>query len=385
MGESGLDLRKTHIYDFHVEHGNIVDFGGYAMPVWYDGIIAEHKAVRESVGIFDTCHMGRTMAVGSDVERWLNRVVTNNVSKLEVNGGLYTVMCRPHGGIIDDLITYKIADDRYYIVYNAGTRVKDFTWFKETSEGFDVELTDHSDDIAMMAVQGPRAIETVNRVTEGDISRVPRFSIAGVSILGYPGYVTRTGYTGEDGFEVYVLDSPLDRPGKALDVWNALVDAGAKPCGLGSRDSLRLEAGLNLYGNDIDEGTTPLEAKLRWVVKFKKPGGFIGREALLKAREAGLKKTQVGLLAARHVAKATPYQRAGINQGEKKMSKGNGSKGCDVCEKKPASHFAVHPDGRLVETPMGPQRVYVRLCKFCAWGTAGGILVAIGAKIMDLF
>jgi len=290
-----LELRKTHIYDFHAEHGNIVDFGGFAMPVWYEGIKEEHKAVRDDVGIFDTCHMGRTIAVGPDTEKWINRIVTNDVSKLELNGGLYALLCKPDGGIIDDLITYKMADDRYYIVYNAGTREKDFAWFKKTSEHYDVSLTDHSDDVAMFAVQGPLAVETVNKVTVEDVTQVPRFSIAEVTIAGYPGYVTRTGYTGEDGFEVYVLDSPLSSPEKALTVWNTLVDAGAKPCGLGSRDSLRLEAGLNLYGSDIDEATNPLEAKLRWAVKFKKLGGFIGREAILAAREAGLKKTQVGI------------------------------------------------------------------------------------------
>ena len=265
------------------------------MPVWYEGIKKEHKAVRDGVGIFDTCHMGRTIAIGSDVEKWLNRVITNDVSKLELYGGLYTVMCKPDGGIIDDLITYKMAPDKYYIVYNAGTREKDFTWFKKTAEDYNVSLTDHSDDIAMMAVQGPRAVETVNKVTVDDVSKVPRFSIAKVNIEGNLGYVTRTGYTGEDGFEVYILDAPLNNSKKALTVWNALVDAGAKPCGLGSRDSLRLEAGLNLYGSDIDEDTNPLEAKLRWVVKFKKTGGFIGREAILKARESGLKRTQIGI------------------------------------------------------------------------------------------
>lgn len=290
-----MELRKTHIYDFHVKHGNIVDFGGFAMPVWYDGIIIEHKTVREGVGIFDTSHMGRTMAVGSDTEKWLNRIITNDVSKLELNGGLYTVMCKPNGGIIDDLITYKMAPDQYYIVYNAGTREKDFAWFKNTAKDYDVSLMDHSDDIAMMAVQGPRAVETVNKVTVENILNVPRFSIAEVTINGYMCYVTRTGYTGEDGFEVYVLDTPLSNPVKALDVWNELVEAGAKPCGLGSRDSLRLEAGLNLYGSDMDENTNPLEAKLRWVIKFKKLGGFIGREAIIEARDKGLKRIQIGV------------------------------------------------------------------------------------------
>ncbi len=290
-----MDIRKTHIYDFHAKHGNIVDFGGFAMPVWYDGIMDEHAAVRDSVGIFDTSHMGRSMAVGPDTEKWLNRMITNDVSKLKLKQGLYTVMLKPDAGIIDDLITYKMAPDRYFIVYNAGTRDKDFAWFKKTSEGFDVELTDLSYDMAMMAVQGPKAVETVNKIAEEDLTKVERFHIAEVTLAGLPCLVTRTGYTGEDGFEVYVKDCPLASPEKGLKVWNALVDAGAKPCGLGARDSLRLEAGLNLYGSDIDEETNPLEAKLRWVVKFKKEGGFIGKEALEKIRDEGSKKTQVGI------------------------------------------------------------------------------------------
>ena len=290
-----MDLRKTHIYDYHVEHGNIVDFGGFAMPVWYDGIIAEHNAVRDAVGIFDTSHMGRSMAEGPDTERFLNRVITNDLSKLGLMGGLYSVMCTPEGGVVDDLILYKMRDDKYFIVYNAGTREKDFAWFTEHSEGFDVDLTDLSDNMAMMAVQGPKAVETVNAVTDEDVTEVGRFNIAEVTLDGLPCFVTRTGYTGEDGFEVYVKDCPLGSPEKGLKAWNALVDAGAKPCGLGARDSLRLEAGLNLSGQDIHGGTNPLEAKLRWVIKFKKDGGFIGREAIQAAREEGLKRVQVGI------------------------------------------------------------------------------------------
>ena len=290
-----MDLRKTHIYDFHVEHGNIVDFGAFAMPVWYEGIIAEHNAVRDAVGIFDTSHMGRSMAEGPDTERFLNRIITNDLSNLGPMGGLYSVMCTPEGGIVDDLILYKLRDDKYFIVYNAGTREKDFAWFTEHSEGYDVELTDLSNDMAMMAVQGPKAVETVNAVTDEDVSEVERFNIAEVTLAGLPCFITRTGYTGEDGFEVYVKDCPLASPEKGLKAWNALVDAGAKPCGLGARDSLRLEAGLNLSGQDINEVTNPLEAKLRWVVKFKKEGGFIGRKALLAARDEGIKRVQVGV------------------------------------------------------------------------------------------
>ena len=290
-----MELMKTHIYAYHEGHGNIVDFGGWAMPVWYEGIIAEHHAVRNGVGIFDTSHMGRVMAKGPDVEKFVNWVVTNDISKLEHSQGLYTVMLRPNAGIVDDLITYKMGDEEFFIVYNAANRDKDFNWLKKNSEGFDVELTDVSDGIAMIAVQGPKAVETLQKITEEDVSKVERFSIAKITVSGLRCMAARTGYTGEDGFEVFVLDSPVTEPVKALKVWNDLVEAGAVPCGLGARDSLRLEAGLNLYGNDIDDDTNPLDARLRWVVKFKKEGGFNGKEALLKIREEGVKRSQVGI------------------------------------------------------------------------------------------
>ena len=314
-----MELTKTHIYAYHEKHGNIVDFGGYALPVWFDSIIGEHNAVRNDVGIFDTSHMGRTMAVGPDTEKFINHLITNDVSKLGMMGGLYTVMLTPEAGVIDDLILYKMKPDQFFIVYNAATRAKDFAWFTKNVEGYDVELTDLSDEIAMLAVQGPKAAETLNKVTEEDITKVERFHIAEITIEGLPCYATRTGYTGEDGFEVYVRDCPLSNPEKALKVWNAIVDAGAKPCGLGSRDSLRLEAGLNLSGQDIHEGTNPLEAGLRWVVKFKKEGGFIGREALLKIREDGLKRAQVGL---RITGRGIPRHNYEIFDGEGKKKIG---------------------------------------------------------------
>ena len=290
-----MELKRTHLYAYHKDHGNIVEFGGYAMPVWFEGIIPEHNAVRNAVGMFDTSHMGRSMAEGPDTVRFLNWVFTNDVSRLGPDEGIYTVMCRPEGGIIDDLITYKLSPEKFFIVYNSATKEKDFAWLTKNSEGFDVKLMDLSDGMAMIAVQGPKAVEAVDEVTEEDVTKVKRFGIAEVTIAGYPGYVTRTGYTGEDGFEVYVKDCPLSNPYKALEVWDALLEAGAKPCGLGSRDSLRLEAGLNLSGQDIGEDTNPLEAKLRWVVKFKKPGGFIGKEALEMVRKEGVKRTQVGI------------------------------------------------------------------------------------------
>ncbi len=291
-----MELKKTHIYSYHADHGNIVDFGGYAMPVWFEGIKVEHKAVRDGCGVFDTSHMGRTWAEGPDTERFLNYVLTNDVSRLEPHGGIYSVMCKPDGGIVDDLITYKFTPERFFVVYNAGNRDKDIKWLKKNSKDFDVKLTDVSDDVAMIAVQGPKAVETLQKITEENLGEVGRFNIAEITVSGYKAMATRTGYTGEDGFEVFVLDCPLDKPDKALKIWDDLLEAGAVPCGLGARDSLRLEAGLWLYGNDIDESTNPIEAGLRWTVKLKKPGYFIGRRAIQKIREEGVKRRLVGLM-----------------------------------------------------------------------------------------
>ena len=266
------------------------------MPVWYDGIQAEHAAVRNSCGIFDTCHMGRTWATGSEVERYLNYVVTNNVSKLEPNGGLYTVMCNSSGGIVDDLILYKINDEKIWVVYNASGREKDFKWLKKNSKDFKVKLEDVSDTYAMIAVQGPKAIEVMQKITKENLDEVERFNVAELTISGYEVMAGRTGYTGEDGFEIFIPDCPVDSPEKALKIWNDLIGAGATPCGLGARDSLRLEAGLWLYGNDIDESINPLEAGLRWTVKLKKPGYFIGNRAIQKMKDEGVKKTLIGIM-----------------------------------------------------------------------------------------
>ena len=294
-----MTLKRTQLYEYHREHGRLIEFAGFEMPVWYEGIIPEHNAVRNAVGIFDTSHMGRMRAEGPDAERFLNYVVTNDVSALEPGRGLYTVMCNERGGIVDDLIIYKLAPSRFFVVYNASNREKDFKWFLRHSEGFDVELKDVSDEIAMIAVQGPKALRTLEKISSRPLSDVERFQIVELELSGVEAMAARTGYTGEDGFEVFIFDATPDRPEKALKVWDSLLEAGEefgiKPCGLGARDSLRLEAGLCLYGNDIDESINPLEARLRWVVKFKKPSDFIGREALLRIREEGVKRFRVGI------------------------------------------------------------------------------------------
>ena len=291
-----MELKKTHIYAYHAEHGNMVDFGGYAMPVWYEGIIPEHNAVRNSCGMFDTSHMGRVWAEGPDVAKFLDYVVTNDLSGLNEGNGVYSVMCLPTSGIVDDLILYKMGPERFFVVYNAGNREKDFAWLNKNTKGFKVKLTDVSNKVAMIAVQGPKAVEVLGKLSDINVSEVPRFNIASLKVSGIDCLAARTGYTGEDGFEVFVLDCTLEQPEKALKVWNDLVAAGAKPCGLGARDSTRLEAGLWLYGNDIDESINPVEAGLRWVVKMKKPGYFIGKRALQKIIEEGVKKTLVGVM-----------------------------------------------------------------------------------------
>jgi aminomethyltransferase len=295
-----MSLKRTQLYQYHKEHGRLVEFAGFEMPVWFEGISPEHNAVRNAVGVFDTSHMGRMTAEGPDAESFLNYVVTNNVFALEPGRGLYTVMCNERGGIVDDLIVYKLTPERFFVVYNASNREKDFRWFQRHSEGFDVSLRDVSAEVAMIAVQGPKAEETLQRISSRPLTDVERFQIVDLELGGVDVMAARTGYTGEDGFEVFVLDATPERPERALRVWGSLLEAGEeagiKPCGLGARDSLRLEAGLCLYGNDIDEDINPLEARLRWVVKFKKPSDFIGREALLRIREEGVKRFRVGIM-----------------------------------------------------------------------------------------
>jgi len=293
-------LKRSHLFSYHKKYGKVVEFAGFEMPVWFEGVIPEHNAVRNGVGLFDVSHMGRTMAEGPDVERFINYIVTNDVSVLEPMSGLYTVMCNPQGGIVDDLTTYRLASDKFLIVYNASNREKDYNWLQSHTEGFDVKLKDISDDVAMIALQGPKSPETLQRLCTGVVATFGRFKLSKTELCGYDSYVARTGYTGEDGFELFILDTPVSKPDKALTVWNDLLGAGKangiKPCGLGARDSLRLEAGLSLYGNDIDDETNPLEAKLRWVVKFKKPADFIGKDVLLRINQEGVKRTRIGIM-----------------------------------------------------------------------------------------
>jgi aminomethyltransferase len=310
-----LELRKTHIYQYHVEHGNVVDFGGFAMPVWYEGIIPEHKAVREACGIFDTSHMGRVYTEGPEVVKFLDYVDSNDVSALTDGKGVYGVMCKPDAGIVDDLIVYRRSAEKFLVVYNAGNRAKDFAWLLKNTKGFKVKLTDMSDNMGMIAVQGPKAAEILSKISETDPNAIERFNIAPLKISGIDCLAARTGYTGEDGFEVFIPDDPVSEPSKSLKIWNDLVSAGAKPCGLGARDSLRLEAGLWLYGNDIDESTNPVEAGLKWVVKMKKPY-FNGKKSLEGIIEKGVPRTLVGIML---MERGIPRHGYEVYDGEKKI------------------------------------------------------------------
>jgi len=268
------------------------------MPLWYKGIIPEHMTVRNKVGVFDISHMGRALISGPESEAFLNYVTTNDVARLTPLSAHYSTMCNEKGGIKDDFILSRLEPEKFFMVYNAANRTKNYEWLVQHSKSFNVKVEDVSDIIAMFAVQGPKAQETLQKIADSDLSKIERFKCGWTKLEGVDVFLSRTGYTGEDGFEIFVWDTSLSNPAKAEKVWNAILetgkDFGIEPCGLGARDTLRLEAGMCLYGNDIDENTTPLEARLGFVVKFKK-ANFIGKDALLKQKAEGVKRKRVGL------------------------------------------------------------------------------------------
>jgi len=269
------------------------------MPLYYKDIAPEHLAVRNGVGIFDISHMGRVMVSGADSVGFLNYVVSNDVSTLSPNSAQYSVMCTEKGGIVDDFGVYRLEKERLLVVFNASNREKDYNWFVRNKTGFAVGIDDISDDAAMFAVQGPRAEKTLQKISSEDLSGVGRFKCCSSQLTGVPVFLARTGYTGEDGFEVFVWNASISNPSLAVKVWEAILKAGEEfgitPCGLGARDTLRLEAGLCLYGNDIDETKTPLEAGLGFVVKLQKER-FIGKASLLEQKTEGLKSKRVGIV-----------------------------------------------------------------------------------------
>src|SRR5262245_43629652 len=282
-------LKRTPLRDVHVKAGaRMVPFGGWEMPVQYTGIVEEHRAVRKNVGLFDISHMGEFEIAGPEALRSLQRLTTNDVSTLGVGQVQYTLLCYPEGGIVDDLTLYRLGDDRFMLTVNASNIDKDWSWV--TEHGAMSAWRNVSDDTALLAVQGPRAEGLVARLADSDVTHLAYYHFVRGTVAGVPALISRTGYTGEDGFELYIAAS------RAEQLWRALLEAGRpdgiQPIGLGARDTLRLEMKFALYGNDIDQTTNPLEAGLGWVVKPAK-GDFFGRPAIEAMRAAGVTRKLV--------------------------------------------------------------------------------------------
>jgi aminomethyltransferase len=289
--------KRTHLYEYHKKHGNIVDYAGFDLPVWFEGIIPECRSVRNNCGIFDVSHMGRVLAEGKSAELFLNQITTNDVSKLTVGRGQYTLLCNSKGGIIDDLTIFRIDTMRYLVVYNAGNRDKNWNWLLKNKPRSDVTLSDISDNVAMFAIQGPRAGTVLWNVSGVKLEEVEKYGTRDVKVAGISCLLTRSGYTGEDGFEIYVWNTSVNEPTSAVKVWEKILSGGRglgiSPVGLGARDVLRLEAGMCLYGNDIDENTSPVEARLNWVVRLEKPD-FVGKKAIVDLKEKGPTRVRAG-------------------------------------------------------------------------------------------
>ncbi|MGO4886611.1 glycine cleavage system aminomethyltransferase GcvT [Anaerobacillus sp. MEB173] len=288
-------LQRTPLFETYEKYGaKVIDFGGWALPVQFSSILEEHEAVRNQAGLFDVSHMGEVLVEGKDAESYLNCLLTNDVTKLSINQAQYTAMCYPDGGTVDDLLVYKLRNEKYLLVINAANIEKDVEWMKQHVKG-GVTVQNISNDIAQLAIQGPKAEAILQKLTETDLSAIGFFHFAqDVNVDGITEVlVSRTGYTGEDGFELYFA---ADK-GEAL--WNKLIDAGKddslKPCGLGARDTLRFEARLALYSQELTSDISPLEAGIGFAVKTNKESDFIGKEALAKQKEEGLTRKLVGI------------------------------------------------------------------------------------------
>jgi aminomethyltransferase len=266
-------LRRTPLHERHVaDGGRMVAFAGWEMPVQYtDGIRAEHQQVRRHAGVFDVSHMGEIETTGPQAERFLQHLLSNDVTKLEVGGAQYSLLCREDGGVIDDLFTYRLGPQRYLTVTNAANHEADFRWFSEHAGGFDVDVIDRANEYAMIALQGPEARAVLGRLT-GENPVPERMRIVESHVVGSPALIAGTGYTGEDGVEILVP------PADAARIWEDLLAAGARPAGLAARDTLRLEVCFHLYGNDLSLERDPISAGLAWACALET--GFIGAEAL---------------------------------------------------------------------------------------------------------
>lgn len=283
------NLQKTCLHDRHVKQGALMSpFGGFDMPIQYTNISDEHNAVRQHVGVFDVSHMGEVRVKGPDAYKYVSHIFVNDVTGAPDGQIFYGMMCYENGGTVDDLLVYKVHDDEYFLVINAANIDKDVAWILKNAEGFNVKIVDESPKYGEVAIQGPEAEETVERVLGLSVKDIPFYNFKEIETEGETIIVSRTGYTGEDGFEVYGSHDYIRR------VWDKLMEAGVVPCGLGCRDTLRFEVGLPLYGDELSADITPLEASLSMFVKLDKPE-FIGKEALAKQKAEGVKHRIVGI------------------------------------------------------------------------------------------
>ncbi|BAZ45438.1 glycine cleavage system T protein [Chondrocystis sp. NIES-4102] len=284
------------------QNARFTSFSGWEMPVQFSGLKLEHQAVRSHVGMFDISHMGKFIFVGDDlISAWQN-LVPSDLSRLQAGSAMYTVLLNPQGGIIDDIIFYYQGESeigqKAIVIVNAGTTAKDKAWILEQLAASSLEMRDVSQQQALIALQGPQAMQVLQSFVEEDLSLLTAFTHRTITILGDSAFIARTGYTGEDGFEIMLS------PPTAQQLWQSCLEVGVIPCGLGARDTLRLEAAMNLYGQEIDETTTPFEAGLGWVVHLKDKGNFIGREILELQKQQGVKRRLVGLeMSGRHIAR----------------------------------------------------------------------------------
>lgn len=275
------ELKRTPLFDAYATYGaKTIDFGGWDLPVQFTSIKEEHDAVRNCAGLFDVSHMGEITVTGKDALPYLQYLLTNDIAKISVNQAQYTAMCYENGGVVDDLLTYKLAENSYLLVVNAANTAKDFDWMLEAKANFDVEIKNVSVDYGQIALQGPLAEQVLQRLTAQDLSAIKFFRFAqDVDVAGYPVLISRSGYTGEDGFEIY------GKPEAIVALWDKiLAEDEVVPAGLGARDTLRFESGLPLYGQEMSADITPLEAGIGFAVKLGKEADFIGKDALLEVK-----------------------------------------------------------------------------------------------------
>ena len=283
------EMKLTCLHEKHVALGALMSpFGGFHMPIQYKGIVEEHNAVRQNVGVFDVSHMGEVDITGAEAEKFVNYIFTNDITDAPVGKIYYGMMLYENGGTVDDLLVYKMGDNHFFLVINAANIDKDVAWIEEHAKNFDVKVDHQSDIYGQLAVQGPDSENVLKKVLGIDASNLVFYTFETFSYDGETIIVSRTGYTGEDGFEIYAGHAAINK------MWDLLIDAGVQPCGLGCRDTLRFEVGLPLYGDELTDEITPIEAGLGIFVKLDKPE-FIGKEALEKQKAEGVTKKLVGL------------------------------------------------------------------------------------------